>query len=288
MIGNVLSLLIALLILTAVWTLISGMFDTFRKDFSLDSMGGKSPPSGPEVRTHPAKKAERVDVLPELATPLVVKHLDHGKATLILRYRSRNKACTAQLIVWSGAKRRRIQDSYYDLGVIAKDKVDDDVVKDFLKRARERLDELVTAGKRTRKKKTLAIALQGEGVPEEHPDDQPVATDSAAMDVDPTPALASQLKKFPSVYRGIITEAGMMTQERNGAQFNIYGVRYRTQDGLEDAVFGANLKIALREAMAGVGDTVEILKIGRKTIEKGKAPMNLFKVAKIASITSRP
>ncbi|MBK7422514.1 MAG: hypothetical protein IPJ48_05125 [Propionivibrio sp.] len=69
MIGNVLSLLIALLILAAVWTLISGMFDTFRKDFSLDSMGGKSPPSGPEVRTPPAKKAERVDVLPELATP---------------------------------------------------------------------------------------------------------------------------------------------------------------------------------------------------------------------------
>ncbi|MBK7422513.1 MAG: hypothetical protein IPJ48_05120 [Propionivibrio sp.] len=174
------------------------------------------------------------------------------------------------------------------MGVIAKDKVDDDVVKDFLKRARERLDELVTAGKRTRKKKTLAVTLQGEGVPEEHPDEQPVATDSAAMDVDPTPALATQLKKFPSVYRGIITEAGMMTQERNGAQFNIYGVRYRTQDGLEDAVFGANLKIALREAMAGVGDTVEILKIGRKTIEKGKAPMNLFKVAKIARLTSRP
>lgn len=54
-------------------------------------------------------------------------------------------------------------------------------------------------------------------------------------------------------------------------------------EGIEDAVFGANLRGALREANATIGDSVEILKIGRKTIDSKKAPMNLFKVAKLAA-----
>lgn len=282
MIGNVISLLIAILILTAVWHLVTGMLNTFRKDLSPNYGRVISEPIVPEVTSQPEQEPELVQAEPELAAPLIVKHLDHGKATLILRYRVRKKACTAQLIVWSGAKRRRIQDSYYDLGILAKDKVDEDVVKEFLKLAQERLDDLRTAGKRTRMRKVEEVALEAQG--DSH--QQRVTAGKEAEEIEEPPALETKLRRFPSVYRGIITEMGMMVQEKNGAPFKIYGVRYRTQEGLEDAVFGANLKIALRDAMAGVGDTVEILKIGRKTVECGKAPMNLFKVAKISDFSS--
>ena len=56
--------------------------------------------------------------------------------------------------------------------------------------------------------------------------------------------------------------------------------------GIEDAVFGANLRGALRDVEASIGDSVEILKIGRKTIDPTKAPMNLFKVAKLAAASA--
>lgn len=217
---------------------------------------------------------------PEIvASPLVVKHLNQGRATLILRYRARKKACTAHLIIWSGAKRRRIQDSYYDLGIIARERVDGWVVDEFMALAQAKLIELQNAARKTRKVKVADVepvvatvqqeALQNVEAPE------PEVVSSASPE--------TKLKKFPSVYRGIITEIGMMTQNKNGADFNIFGVRYRTLEGLEDAVFGANLRIALQDAKAGVGDSVEILKIGRKTVEEGRAPMNLFTVAKIAS-----
>ncbi len=99
--------------------------------------------------------------------------------------------------------------------------------------------------------------------------------------VEDTPPESIKLKRFPSVYRGIIKEIGMMTQNKDGREFETFGVRFKTQEGVVDAVFGVNLREALRDAKADVGDQVEILKIGRKTITKGKAPMNLFKIAKL-------
>ena len=209
------------------------------------------------------------------ATPLVVKQLDQGRATLILRYRARKNACTAHLIVWSGAKRRRIQDSYYDLGVIAGDQVDEKVINEFLSLAKDKLVELQTAGRKKRQQKAEAVVL-----PTELAVEQPAAVPETLNSVLDG---SVKLKRFPSVLRGIILEAGVMKQSKNGAEFETYGVKYQTPDGVEDVVFGRNLRLALKEAMAGVGDHVEILKIGRKTVEEGKAPMNLFQVTKLAA-----
>ena len=222
-----------------------------------------------------AQELDPVFSMPEVtATPLVVKQLDQGRATLILRYRARKQACTAHLIVWSGAKRRRIQDSYYDLGVIAGDQVDEKVIDQFLSLAKDKLVELQTAGRKKRQQKAETVVL-----PTELAVEQPAAVPDTNSVLDGS----VKLKKFPSVLRGIILEAGMMKASRNGATFETFGVKFKTPDGVEDVVFGRNLRLALKEAMAGVGDHVEILKIGRKTVEKGKAPMNLFQVTKLAA-----
>ena len=213
---------------------------------------------------------------------------------MLVRHRATKQACTAHLIIWSGAKRKSISDSYYDLGVIKDVAVTDETVEQFVAIAQERLVELAQAGKRKRKaakeaKQEVVEATEAvESAPVETPAAQPeqVVVVPPTVVMEDTPPESIKLKRFPSVYRGIITEVGMMKQNKGDREFDTFGVRYTTQEGVVEAVFGANLRTALREAKADVGDHVEILKIGRKTIEKGKAPMNLFKVAKLAQPTA--
>ena len=229
------------------------------------------------------------------ASPLFVRHLT-DMATLMVRYRHRKQACTAHLIVWSGSKRKGYSDSYFDLGLIEGQELTDQVIEQALALAKQQLVDLAEKGKRKRreskKQKQEAAAVAEVAVAEvaEAPADvavvaAPVVVEQKAevtpVVVEDTPPESIKLKKFPSVYRGIIKEIGMMTQNKDGREFETFGVRFETQEGIVDAVFGVNLREALRDAKADVGDQVEILKIGRKTITKGKAPMNLFKIAKL-------
>lgn len=242
-----------------------------------------------QIELEPAY-AEREEIV---ASPLIVRHLT-DKATLLVRHRATKQACTAHLIIWSGAKRKSISDSYYDLGVIKDVAPTDETVEQFMALANERLVELAQAGKRKRKaaKEVTQEVVEATEAVESAPVETPAAQPDQVVVVPPTvvmedtPPESIKLKRFPSVYRGIITEVGMMKQNKGEREFDTFGVRYTTQEGVVEAVFGANLRTALREAKADVGDHVEILKIGRKTIEKGKAPMNLFKVAKLAQPTA--
>lgn len=219
--------------------------------------------------------AEREEIV---ASPLIVRHLT-DKATLLVRHRAMKHACTAHLIIWSGAKRKRISDSYYDLGVIKDVVLTEEIVEQFLAMAKEQLVELAQAGKRKRRDVQKVATETVESAPAEF--DQVVPPTVPPTVVENTPPESIKFMRYPSVYRGVITEIGMMKQNKGNEEFDTFGVRYTTQDGVVEAVFGANLRAALREAKANVGDDVEILKIGRQTIEKGKAPMNLFKVAKV-------
>lgn len=256
----------------------------------------------PEVQTQPEVVQQQMDaaLVPSeheqvTASPLFVRHLT-DMATLMIRYRHRKQACTAHLIVWSGSKRKGYSDSYFDLGLIEGQELTEQVIEQALALAKQQLVDLAEKGKRKRreskkqKQETAAIAEVAVAEVAEAPADvavvaAPVAVQQKAevtpVVVEDTPPESIKLKKFPSVYRGIIKEIGMMTQSKDGREFETFGVRFETQEGIVDAVFGVNLREALRDAKADVGDQVEILKIGRKTITKGKAPMNLFKIAKL-------
>lgn len=256
----------------------------------------------PEVQTQPEVVQQQMDAAPVssereqvTASPLFVRHLT-DMATLMVRYRHRKQACTAHLIVWSGSKRKGYSDSYFDLGLIEGQELTEQVIEQALALAKQQLVDLAEKGKRKRreskKQKQEAAAIAEVTVAEvaEAPADvavvaAPVVVEQKAevtpVVMEDTPPESIKLKKFPSVYRGIIKEIGMMTQNKDGREFETFGVRFETQEGIVDAVFGVNLREALRDAKADVGDQVEILKIGRKTITKGKAPMNLFKIAKL-------
>ncbi len=256
----------------------------------------------PEVQTQPEVVQQQMDAAPVssereqvTASPLFVRHLT-DMATLMVRYRHRKQACTAHLIVWSGSKRKGYSDSYFDLGLIEGQELTEQVIEQALALAKQQLLDLAEKGKRKRreskKQKQEAAAVAELAVAEvvEAPADvavvaAPVVVEQKAevtpVVVEDTPPESIKLKRFPSVYRGIIKEIGMMTQNKDGREFETFGVRFKTQEGVVDAVFGVNLREALRDAKADVGDQVEILKIGRKTITKGKAPMNLFKIAKL-------
>ncbi len=259
----------------------------FRKETQPPEPLASNPPecSG-DVGTVEVQESEKFAV-----APLIVRHLTDA-ATLMVRYRHRKRACTAHLIVWSGAKKKAYADSYFDLGIIEGHEPTDQVVELALARAQQQLDELAARGKRkrreTKKLKLEATSPNGGDVEE----GAPVASaDTAAwsgqqevpseVTLDDTPPESIKLKKFPSVYRGVIKEIGMMTQCKDGREFETFGIRFETPEGIVDAVFGVNLRTALQQASAGVGDHVEILKMGRKTITKGKPPMNLFKIAKL-------
>lgn len=266
----------------------------------------------PEVKTQPEVVQQQMDAAPVssereqvTASPLFVRHLT-DMATLMVRYRHRKQACTAHLIVWSGSKRKGYSDSYFDLGLIEGQELTEQVVEQALALAKQQLVDLAEKGKRKRreskKQKQEAAAVAEVVVAEaavsevvvaevaEAPADVALVAATEVVEqkaevpplvVEDTPPESIKLRKFPSVYRGIIKEIGMMTQNKDGREFETFGVRFETQEGIVDAVFGVNLREALRDAKADVGDQVEILKIGRKTITKGKAPMNLFKIAKL-------
>jgi len=266
----------------------------------------------PEVKTQPEVVQQQMDAAPVssereqvTASPLFVRHLT-DMATLMVRYRHRKQACTAHLIVWSGSKRKGYSDSYFDLGLIEGQELTEQVIEQALALAKQQLVDLAEKGKRKRreskKQKQEAAAVSEVVVAEaavsevvvaevaEAPADVAIVAAPEVVEqkaevpplvVEDTPPESIKLRKFPSVYRGIIKEIGMMTQSKDGREFETFGVRFETQEGIVDAVFGVNLREALRDAKADVGDQVEILKIGRKTITKGKAPMNLFKIAKL-------
>ena len=203
--------------------------------------------------------AEREEIV---ASPLIVRHLT-DKATLLVRHRATKQVCTAHLIIWSGAKRKSISDSYYDLGVIKDVAPTDETVEQFMALANERLVELAQAGKRKRKtakeaKQEVVEATEAvESAPVENPAAQPeqVVVVPPTVDMEDTPPESIKLKRFPSVYRGVITEVGVMKQNKGDREFDTFGVRYTTQEGVVEAVFGANLRTALREANESMGWT---------------------------------
>ncbi|MCZ2112909.1 MAG: hypothetical protein LC131_03610 [Anaerolineae bacterium] len=229
-----------------------------------------------EGRYHPVFE-QREEIVP---SPFIVKHLNDGMATLMMRHRASKNACTASLIIWSGKKKRQIRDSYYDLGMRTADGIGEEIIEEFVQMAKQKLDELKPQGRKKRMKKT-AGEVEKSTAPES-PTEAGTDSSTVAIEANEKPGPAIKIKKFPSVYRGRILEAGIMPRAIGNETIEMYGVRYRTAEGVEDVVWGTGLKTELRDAHAGVGDDVEILKIGRKTVGEGKAPMNLYKVCKLA------
>ena len=288
-------LFLAVVFLAVFWRVLKGMVNGVKKEFDWLPY-----PAVVEQTQHEAAVVSVPDeAIPEVAiSPLVVRqmHVNTLQATLLVRYRARKKACTAHLIVWSGAKRRRIQDSYYDLGLIPADQVDDAMIDEFMAIASQKLVDLKNAGIEARNAARLARKAKSVAGEEVQPVVELLSQPALATEVEVKaevmvkPAVSiepdnlTKLRPFPSVFRGTILEVGIMSKDGEHGPYDVFGVKYRTPEGSEDAIFGSNLRHALQEAMAGVGDHVEILKIGRKTVEKGKAPMNLFSVSKLATV----
>ena len=227
-----------------------------------------------------------------------VVHLRDGMATVLVRERVRLGKTTGHLIVWAGKKRKGrrvlVEDSHYDLGYVDGCDLTEKVLAGFVEAANHRLSELVRNGMKKQRGKQSAVPAE---TPQAEPSVEPVAAEAVAPvaevapAVEPTVAIeenehpdpAIKLKRYPSVFRGQVLEMGMLPKAGKDGEFNCYGVRYRTPEGVEDVVWGVNLRNAFHDAGAGVGDEVEILKIGRKTVEQGKAPMNLYKVTRLAA-----
>jgi hypothetical protein len=230
---------------------------------------------------------------------MAVRDMQEGKATLIVRYRPRKKVVSAIMIVWAGVNKRaenRLEDSYYDLGFFDAQEVSDAVVARAVDEANKKLVELTPTRKCGANAEAAAAMTSGENAQANSSEVTAVEKSAATLtakasastvvsvaivDDDGEHQPEIKLRKTPSVYRGVILASGMMKRPLDDKIIDSFGIRYRTPEGIEDAVWGVDLRRAMESAKVSVGDYVEILKIGRKTVEKGKAPMNLYQIAKI-------
>lgn len=238
-------------------------------------------------------------VMPNSAPPIrvdamAVREWNDGRVTLIVRERSHRKCATGHLLIWSSKNNRRIQDSQYDLGQITLegDGLPESRIEEFLELAQQRLLALGTQGaetkaKRKRKKGGSDVAVQAAAVTASVAELPAAAIAPAEAETPPgETALAEPAAtrcRYPSVSRGTILKIGMMPRTGgSGEEIECFGVQLKTSEGIIDPVWGTHLRTTLREAGAGVGDRVEIVKVGRKVIEAGRAPMNLYSVTKLA------
>lgn len=222
------------------------------------------------------------------ASPLLVHSLS-DKVTLLIWHYGNSQASHAQLLLWGGWSGKRAMSKSVKLGTTNGVQSRQDTVRCFVEMANQRLEAL--RQEQPKRRRRTAAPQQNLVVPAEVA--QPTETAVLAL-MDLVQASKTErsmpssirLKKFPLTYRGIIKEVGMMKQCKEGREFQTFGVKVETLEGPVDVILGADLRQALHEASAGVGDQVEILKIGRKTVEAGKAPMNLFKVVKLVDAAS--
>lgn len=237
---------------------------------------------------------------PSRPDEMVVREWKDGRATLIVRERSGRGCASGQLIVWSSKKKKRIQDSLYDLGQLKLEgkAFGEAMVEEFLELAQKRLQELGIQGaqlktkrKRAKGGSDAAMEVAAASVPALPEAQAPLPEAAAApMGEAATPPGAAALAepaatpcKYPSVSRGVILKIGMMDRiGQGGDEIQCFGVLLKTPEGIVDPVWGTHLRTTLREVGAGVGDRVEIVKVGRKTIDQGKAPMNLYQVTKLS------
>jgi len=78
--------------------------------------------------------------------------------------------------------------------------------------------------------------------------------------------------------RGSITFIGDMPREFKGETKLVYGVQVTTENGTDHRCYGIDLKRAVTLARVGVGDVVDIAKIGQGV---GKTPKNLWNITKV-------
>lgn len=283
----IISTVIVFFVVHAIWQVKNANFPGHKLSFSGINPSSQASPTSEPVEPEMTGTPEIVP------NALVVRDINGNMATLMIRYRGIKKAWTAHLIIWSGRKRSRIQDSYYDLGLFKSDQVGDVLPHDFIDEAIEAAQVMISglaqAGKRKSRAKLNPLAEVSTEVTDSVNQEQFEQVAVVVKALEPTvsvednvkPDAAIKMRKFPSIYRGLVLEIGYMQRATDEKEFNCFGVRYRTAEGVEDIIWGVNLKTAFNEAQATVGDEVEILKIGRKIIEENKAPMNLYKVAKI-------
>ncbi len=222
---------------------------------------------------------------------MAVREIGDGKGTVIIRHRERKHIVTTQLIIWAGKRRKKNDDSVYDLGFVQADGITDEIINRSVDDARQKLASLskkrsVVKQADVQAESIACAAAESRSVVESQPAVLASATSAPTVVVEENGVQDAAIKmhRHPTVFRGVIMEAGVMPRSLSDKVINQFQIRYRTPEGIEDAVYGADLKRALESANVKDGDHVEILKIGRKTVEKGKAPMTLYQIAKLPAL----
>lgn len=213
-------------------------------------------------------------------SPLAVREIGCGKATVLVRYRESKKTATANLIIWAG-KRKGLHDSYYDLGARPATALGDKIVAEFVQLGRQKLAELEALGtaKRASRKRVVQAPAAPDVPAEQTVVEEPVQT--AITDDAPVPSPVVR-KSFPSITRGALMHIGPLDKMAGDKTKKVYGVVVQEEDrGTLVTLWGSDLKKHVEKLGLKLGEKVEIIKLGRQILDPNKAPMNLYSVAKL-------
>lgn len=198
---------------------------------------------------------QRLTSVESITGTSVIREME--QATLFVHQRE-EEGVSAHMIVWqpvASATEVRVQEAHVALCMFPGGRIEHQMIDDALALAQAKLATL-------------------KAIPEAEKNAVPV---KPAVTSEP----AIKRSKTPAVYRGTILQMGKMPRTQGDQTINMYGVRYRNDEGVEDTIWGIHLRSELKAAGAGTGDCVEITKIGRKVLEEGKAPMGVFEVKKL-------
>ena len=246
-------------------------------------------------RQHLSSGVSPVQVGPD---PIVSisRNLGNGReATVILRARPEKKLVTVQLIVWASkpgktrrSKSKRVETFCVELGALPASRITENEVSIAMGMAEAKLLEPGLSGVPTADKAEASAAIEtpqgAEVVGKQMTTSPDLQVAEAALPTTQAGAKEAgvKLKRYPSLYRGVVLELGMMPKEtEDEGTVQLYGVKVRTDCDAEDIAWGSDLKRAFSDARAGPGDYVEIVKVGRRLMQPGRAPKNLYRVQKV-------
>jgi hypothetical protein len=174
----------------------------------------------------------------------------------------------------------------HDLGFVETKTCSSEVLSHFAKIGKERLELLEALGKRQRcstKVEKKQVIPELPPVPQIQVSQPEEWRESNAVEL---VTEMSQIRVAQAIYRGEILMIGLLPKVWDNGSAMVHGVKLRTEDGREQYCYGSHLKQATRIARARIGDFVEITRVGRKIITEGKAPMNIWEVRKLSSISA--
>jgi len=238
------------------------------------------------TRNELREQQDAIEVAPESEAPLRDEGFElraiplQNAATICLRRYPRRGVVRGALLIFG--KLPKGFPSIYDLGNVNSDRFAPELLQHFTDLGKRQILKLSRAGQIRRKEGVPTLSQRVRELPP-IPYVDPVEDEAeTARELEEAGNKVFRFRPSSKVYRGELIYMGEMPKDSNGKRVLVHGVKLKTEDGKEECCYGIDLKEAVRKAHVGLGDLVEVVKVGSRIISEGKAPMNIWNISRVS------